>query len=555
MPMTEISITFIDVSAYPQTPLNQSVTVPAKSFFFSDWQRNIIAALKNDYGIDLTPKDIPQIKIRMDGEYSDPLVFTDDTKPIDTSVINRDTIISVRLPVDKTLQLKTAKQIITSTATIIKTDKADTPIVEEYKSPELYEFLHAAATAKFKTIKPVWATKNLMIIFDGAEKNEILFDLEKNKLCKPIFEQAKTTDTPLHQIAKNEIGIESLKEDKWYVAGRARDLFNTLDSLRDTTTKYQFVDMDRNKMRFWNTSNPEQITLDKAIDTPVSDEHANWMQYRTRRDININQTPGYFLPRLFPDKLHVMVKIKDSTFNFMDLKTGAGFSFAAYSDLGITIINNQQILFSRMGQYGGATAYSMLMTIDFKNKRAKFNEEKLFVDEKEDYKYLIPLSLQVVLKMQDDDTFTCHQVSPDGALTAITALTGQISQYTRLETGEFIYWDEKTKVVNVIDPFAQRLIPLLKLESVLKIHANGHDILILTKGQLHRVSLPDYQQRATQMLDGCIVPDARNLIMDYVGFNRNDKPHLLTKFSFLTVDESENKAVALPTKTAMLKPA
>jgi hypothetical protein len=306
------------------------------------------------------------------------------------------------------------------------------------------------------------------------------------------------------------------------------------------------------KIRFWNTSNPEQIMLDKTIVTPASDEHANWVRYH--RATEVNATGWYFVPRLFPDKLHVMVKMLDKAFNFMDLKTGEAFTLAMGSDHQITIINNQQILLSRVGLFG-AIAHSLLMTIDFKNKRAKLNKETLFTDMMDAYAHLIPLSLQVILKVKEDNAFTGYQVSPDGALTAIPALTGHInmSQYTRLETGEVIYWDKKTNIVNAIDPFAQRLIPLLKSESVLKIDSNGLDILILTPGQLHRVALPDYQQRAEQMLDTHIYTPVRNIVMDYAGFNRGDKPHLLTQFSFLNVSEAENQAVDLPKKTLELK--
>ena len=434
------------------------------------------------------------------------------------------------------------------TATILKTDKTvDSPLIEEYKSPELCELMHTATAPG--AIKPIWATKNLLIFFKREKKaDDILFDLEKNKRCKSIFEQVNTTDTPLYQTAAHQMETESYKPEKCKVAQWTRILFKGFDSLRYATSKYQFINIDRTQVEFWNTSNPEQITLDKTINIPVSDEDSRWMALRPMMH-TINENPWYFIPRLFPDKLHLMVKVKNKRYNFFDLKTSEAFSFAHDHALNIKIINNQQVLLTRDL---GDTTFSRLMTVDLKNKRAKLNKEILFADESKNTS-ILPLSLQVILKIKENNDFTGHQVLSDGELQAIPALTGTINMHTQLETGEVVYWDKKKNAVSLIDPFAQRIVPLLKTPSVLYLDSNDHEVLIATPGQLHRVAVSDHQERAEQMLDTHIFTPVRNIVMDYVGFNRGDKPHLLTQLSFLTVAESENAAEELPKKASELK--
>lgn len=471
----------------------------------------------------------------------------------------------MRLKFSQTVS-KLATPISTAVSTPKVESKEDLPRVEEHKSPELFELLQKAA-ASDGHIKAVWATKNLIIIYDKLERKEILFDIEKNKIIKSIQEQVLSTNTRLYQSTVNYLENrpgydteEVKKKAKSEISDWTRNLFLPIRSRLFAIDKYQFLNISENDIRLWDTSNPEQMQLVKTFKTPISSEDLEETAMHARDNGAFDETPWFFEPQVFPDKSHIMVISNRKNYNFMDSKTGETFTVTLNESWDTaSIINNHQVLLDKSS---GDGYQSCLLTIDFKEKSAKLHKDKPLINkDKKSERNPIPLSFQVILRIDEDFNFNGFEVSSDGALIPIPSLQGCIpyreisSEYSplqkyldnhkliQLDKGEFIYWDKKKKELRLIDPFAQRIISLLKIDSVTSIFSNGREILVLTPTQLHRCFIPDHQQRLLHTMDKHLsISGIKNIVMDYAGFNHEDNPHLLTELSFLTVPIAENQA-------------
>lgn len=546
-------IYFVDTTvADPQPYINRTVKVLIESSSFHVWRANIIKAVKENFGVVLDTKDIPQFKVRY---ASHPHVINDDNSVIDDDSITKTSIISVRLPKDKVNQIKEAKQLTVKNPAILFEKKEDLPVVEEYQSPELFKLLENVAFSPNKK-QAIWVTKNLICFYDAHEYDAILFDLKENKICKPISDQVKSKESPLRKTVFDYLcrtGFSPEYISDHLVEHNTIKLFVNFNKVISTISPYQFVKISWETINFWDTSNPEQLSLN-IIDAPVSFAHANLISGFAALHCSFN-TPYWFSAQVFPDKQHLLVKMMQNTYNFMDLNTNEVFTFRqkrrqedGYHPTAI-IINNQQILLNSKDGYH-------LMTIDFKNKMVKINEKEPTF-EINDCDSIIHLSSQVILKITEfkdkNNKFTGYEVSPEGNLTAIPGMTGYFPIHTQLNTGELIYWNKNINEVNIIDPFAQRILPILRLlssrERVLQLYCNDRDVLILTTEQLFRCTIPNYQQRAEQMLSVVGAKVVENIVMDYMGFNRADQPHLLTKFSFLNIDKAENQAIPFEKKS------
>lgn len=462
------------------------------------------------------------------------------------------------------MRLKLSQQLsklVSSISTTVKSkqetkveSKEDLPQVKEYKSPDLLELLQDAA-ASGDRISILWATKNLIIIYDPDTENGILFDVKKNKRCKSLDEQLSSTDTPLYQSmvdylkSRKDIGPEEVKKaSESDILSRVRHKFLPIGGRIFAAGRYQFFTIDEREIFLWDTSSSDQIQLVKTFKTPISSEDLGKIPGYSRRRLRFDKTPWYFQPQVFPDKSHIMV-IYGKKHNFMDLKTGEKFTVTLGDHWDTTsIINNHQLVLSK--SINGCQSY--LLTIDFKEKMAKLHKDRPVIDEyqKNPKGREILLNYQVILELDEENDFEGFEISPNGALISIPSLKGNAgAQNIRLDKGEFVYWDNKKKEVRMIDPFARRIITLLKADSVTSLYSNGNEIFVLTPKKLFHCIIPDCQQRIAHAIDKHLsIPGINDMVMDYVGFKRDDNPHLLSKLSFLTISKDENQAIPFETE-------
>ena len=97
--LTEIELYFVPPTG---TKLEQTIFIPLSNKF-SDWQKNIIDAVKKKFDVTLTNEDIPQFKYRLNGLTPNDLgiAVSNNKIPVNYSIFTDKTFISIRLSQNK----------------------------------------------------------------------------------------------------------------------------------------------------------------------------------------------------------------------------------------------------------------------------------------------------------------------------------------------------------------------------------------------------------------------------------------------------------------------
>lgn len=406
--------------------------------------------------------------------------------------------------------------------------------LSEYKHP----FLQTIFTQRHcEPIDAAWLTHNFLIL-NPYKPQYKLFDIGTQLECKSIKEQIEVTNKPLSKAVRAIMKASDLENCSVNGIITYASFMIRYAEYRLPVAPYQFITVTCNDITFWNTKNPNQLTITKRIDTPLPKEEKDLPAEHAGK---LGMHRKYFKIALFPDKYHMAIMVNRNHFYFIHLASKESFDFYTENRYeNIKIINNKQVLLFR--QYGDFEQI-FLMTIDLKKRRAKVNEEKPFIPYEKNI--LLPLATGLVLKISDKNEFNCFSVSEDGnQFNAISSLSGNASLYTQLNTGEVVFWDKHTQLLNLLNPYKKQIIPLGSIENVVQILSCDREVLILTPETWHHCFIPnDYKKNVNHLLLEDFNKASQsilNIIHDYADTDRADNPSLLTQFSFLCVKKSES---------------
>lgn len=142
--------------------------------------------------------------------------------------------------------------------------------------------------------------------------------------------------------------------------------------------------------------------------------------------------------------------------------------------------------------------------IDIKEKKFTASEKPLLTFPQGSIAALYGLSENIVLLTKHDDKneiLQCYEYSAEKKeLKSIEHLNGISNRKIRvkLDSGEMIFWDCKTKFISIINPYAKELIKIEQIENVEYLFKYAdHEVVLITKDKrAFKCVLPDYALQA-----------------------------------------------------------